>query len=80
MKFCFGDILWDRVLYNCTSSPADDAIIHYFNSFHTEKVEIPVKSELPVTVKACTFEEQIKGVALSKYFHVLLPIYFYFFL
>uniref|UniRef100_A0A673IMD5 Nuclear factor of activated T-cells 5 n=1 Tax=Sinocyclocheilus rhinocerous TaxID=307959 RepID=A0A673IMD5_9TELE len=28
----------------------------------TEKVEIPVKSELPVTVKACTFEEQIKGV------------------
>lgn len=53
------------VLYNCTLAPADDAIIHYFNSFHTDKVEIPVKSELPVTVKACTFEEQIKGVALS---------------
>uniref|UniRef100_A0A671R7T3 Nuclear factor of activated T-cells 5-like n=1 Tax=Sinocyclocheilus anshuiensis TaxID=1608454 RepID=A0A671R7T3_9TELE len=28
----------------------------------TEKVEIPVKSELPVTVKACTFEEQIKAM------------------
>ncbi|KAL1247881.1 hypothetical protein QQF64_023257 [Cirrhinus molitorella] len=28
----------------------------------TEKVEIPVKSELPATVKACTFEEQIKAM------------------
>uniref|UniRef100_A0A8C1YCE6 Nuclear factor of activated T-cells 5 n=1 Tax=Cyprinus carpio TaxID=7962 RepID=A0A8C1YCE6_CYPCA len=28
----------------------------------TDKVEIPVKSELPVTVKACTFEEQIKAM------------------
>ncbi len=36
-----------------------------------------MKSELPVTVKACTFEEQIKGVALSKSFHVLLPLHFF---
>ncbi|XP_016342016.1 nuclear factor of activated T-cells 5-like isoform X1 [Sinocyclocheilus anshuiensis] len=28
----------------------------------TEKVELPVKSELPATVKACTFEEQIKAM------------------
>lgn len=48
-----------------------DAAVQCLNSFHTEKVEIPVKSELPATVKACTFEEQIKGVALS-IFHVLL--------
>ncbi|XP_067293159.1 nuclear factor of activated T-cells 5a isoform X2 [Pseudorasbora parva] len=28
----------------------------------TEKVELPVKSELPATVKACTFAEQIKAM------------------
>ncbi|KAI7811640.1 nuclear factor of activated T-cells 5a isoform X2 [Triplophysa rosa] len=28
----------------------------------TESVDIPVKSELPATVKACTFEEQIKAM------------------
>uniref|UniRef100_A0A9J8CU69 Nuclear factor of activated T-cells 5 n=1 Tax=Cyprinus carpio carpio TaxID=630221 RepID=A0A9J8CU69_CYPCA len=28
----------------------------------TEKVELSVKSELPATVKACTFEEQIKAM------------------
>ncbi|XP_051548325.1 nuclear factor of activated T-cells 5-like isoform X4 [Myxocyprinus asiaticus] len=28
----------------------------------TEKVDIPVKSELPATIKTCTFEEQIKAM------------------
>ncbi|XP_056595704.1 nuclear factor of activated T-cells 5a isoform X2 [Triplophysa dalaica] len=39
---------------------------HDFQAFTytplTESVDIPVKSELPATVKACTFEEQIKAM------------------
>ncbi|KTF71711.1 hypothetical protein cypCar_00044099, partial [Cyprinus carpio] len=33
-----------------------------FQENSTEKVELSVKSELPATVKACTFEEQIKAM------------------
>lgn len=34
-----------------------------------EKVDVPVKSELSVTAKPCTFEEQINGVRFRNYDH-----------
>lgn len=66
-------------VFNCTFTPVDDGLIHYFNSFHTEKVELSVKSELPATVKACTFEEQIKGWQYQNIFMFCIHYTFNFF-